>query len=124
VESEREASVRVDRWLCAARVYRSRSLANRACAGGKVRINERPAKAHHALKVGDEVRVSDERGVRILGVAGLAEKRLAAPLARELYEDRSPPPPPREERAGARERGAGRPTKRDRRLLSRLRGKS
>lgn len=116
-------SVRVDRWLCAARVFKSRTGAARACSGGKVHVNEQGVKPHHLLRVGDEVRVTGEEQIRILEVTSLADKRLSAPLARELYEDRSPPPPPREERTGVRERGLGRPTKRDSRLLRRLRGR-
>ena len=57
----------------------------------------------------------------MLEVCALAEKRLSAADARELYEDHSPPPPPRPERVAVRERGAGRPTKRERRELDRLR---
>ena len=56
-------------------------------------------------------------------VKGLAEKRLSAALAQLLYEDHSPPPPPKVERVAVRERGAGRPTKADRRALTRLRGR-
>jgi ribosome-associated heat shock protein Hsp15 len=59
----------------------------------------------------------------VLVVKGVAEKRLSAALAQLLYEDNSPPPPPKEERLAVRERGAGRPTKSDRRALSRLRGR-
>jgi ribosome-associated heat shock protein Hsp15 len=115
-------SVRLDRWLCAARVLKSRTLATQACAGGKVRVNGAIARSHRALRVGDEVRVSRERGPRVLGVVGLADRRQSPAAARELYEDRSPPPPPREPPAGRRERGAGRPSKRDRRALRRLKG--
>jgi ribosome-associated heat shock protein Hsp15 len=75
------------------------------------------------VKVGDVVRCQAPRGLVILEVKKLADKRLSPPLARELYEDHSPPPPPKEERIpiGFRERGAGRPTKADRRALERLR---
>ena len=116
-------SVRLDRWLCAARVFRSRTLAARACDGGKVRLNERGAKPHAPIRVGDEVRVAHERGPRVLEVRALAEKRLSAALAGELYADHSPPPPPRQPRISERAPGAGRPTKRERRLLDRLRGR-
>jgi ribosome-associated heat shock protein Hsp15 len=115
-------SVRVDRWLYAARIFKSRTQANQACAGGHVRVNGSRTKAHHPLRVGDEVHVQKERSLRILEVCALAEKRLSPPQARELYLDRSPPPPPREERVLTRERGAGRPTKRDLRKLRKLRG--
>ncbi|HEX2735131.1 MAG TPA: RNA-binding S4 domain-containing protein [Polyangiaceae bacterium] len=114
--------VRVDRWLVAARLYKSRALAQVACAGGHVRINQQVVKASHILKRGDEVRALSARGELILLVLELAEKRLSAPLARALYDDRSPPPAPKEEKVAIRERGAGRPTKADRRALERLRG--
>ncbi len=118
-------SVRVDRWLCAARVFRSRTQAAEACAGGHVKINDSNVKAHHALRVDDELRVQKSGLLKILEVKALADKRLSAPLARELYEDHSPPPPPREYRpeTPTREQGMGRPTKRDRRDLDRFRGR-
>jgi ribosome-associated heat shock protein Hsp15 len=117
------ASVRIDRWLCAARIYKSRTQAQEACDGGHVRINDHPARSSQPVKVGDVVRCQAPRGLVILEVKKLADKRLSPPLARELYEDHSPPPPPKEERIpiGFRERGAGRPTKADRRALERLR---
>jgi ribosome-associated heat shock protein Hsp15 len=115
-------SIRIDRWLCAARIFKSRTLAGKACDGGLVKVNEEAARSSHLIKPGDEIRANAPRGLTILIVVGIAEKRLSAKLARELYEDHSPPPPPKEERIAVRERGAGRPTKADRRALSRLRG--
>jgi ribosome-associated heat shock protein Hsp15 len=115
--------VRVDRWLCAARVFKSRTQASDACGRGRVLVNQSPVKASHALRVGDEVRAWPERGAVVLEVRALAEKRLAAAAARELYLDHSPPPPPREPRVAVRVRGSGRPTKRERRALDRLKGR-
>ena len=115
--------VRVDRWLAATRVFKSRTLAQQACEAGHVRINDQQARSSHPVKIGDEVRALAPRGTVVLHVKGLAEKRLSAALAQLLYEDHSPPPPPKEERLAIRERGAGRPTKADRRALSRLRGR-
>ena len=114
--------IRIDRWLTATRVFKSRTLAQAACEAGHVRINDVHAKASHLVKIGDEVRAFAPRGTVVLVVKGLAEKRLSAALAQLLYDDHSPPPPPKEERVAVRERGAGRPTKADRRALSRLRG--
>jgi len=114
-------SVRIDRWLCAARVFKSRTQAGDACGAGRVLVNGDAAKASQPLRVGDEVRAQPERGLRILEVLALADKRLSPPAARELYVDRSPPPPPREPRVAIRGRGAGRPTKRERRDTDRLR---
>ncbi len=113
-------SVRIDRWLCAARVFKSRSQATEACGGGHVKLNERNAKPHQPVRVGDLIRARTHDVVRELSVLGLAEKRLSPALARELYEDRTPPPPPREERSAQRERGEGRPSSRDRRALQRM----
>ena len=118
-------SVRIDRWLCAARVYKSRTQATQACVGGRVKVNDESVKPHFALRVGDRVAASTEGGPKVLEVAKLAEKRLSAPLARELYVDHSPPPQPKplRVRAPQRDPGAGRPTKRERRDLDRWRGR-
>lgn len=118
------APVRIDRWLCAARIYKSRSQAQDACEGGHVRINDNAARSSQLVKVGDLVRCTAPRGLVVLEVTKLADKRLGPPLARQLYVDHSPPPPPKEERVvvGLRARGAGRPTKADRRAIQRFRG--
>jgi len=121
--AEVTAQIRIDRWLTATRVFKSRTLAQAACEAGHVRINDAPAKPSALVKIGDEVRAFAARGPVVLVVKGLAEKRLSAALARLLFDDHSPPPPPKEERLAVRERGAGRPTKADRRALSRLRGR-
>ncbi len=113
-------SVRIDRWLYAARIFKSRTQATAACVGGRVKINDSGAKAHQPLRIGDEVRVQTPGALRILLVARFSEKRLGAALARELYEDRSPPPVETQLGAPRHERGAGRPTKRDRRALQKL----
>jgi ribosome-associated heat shock protein Hsp15 len=118
----RPQSARIDRFLHAARAFKSRSDARAACAGGGVLVNGQSVKASHAVRVGDEIRASAPRGPIVWRVLVLAEKRAAPALARTFYEDHSPPPPPREERFPRRERGAGRPTKRERRDLSRFRG--
>jgi ribosome-associated heat shock protein Hsp15 len=117
------AEIRIDRWLTAARVFKSRTLAQAACEAGHVRINDLHAKPSQPVKIGDEVRAFSPRGGLVLVVKGLGDKRLSAALAQLLYDDHSPPPPPKEERVAVRERGAGRPTKADRRALSRLRGR-
>lgn len=117
--------MRVDKWLWAARVYRTRSLAQQACDGGKVDVNGQAAKPSRALRVGDRLRVTLGEWRRELVVAALAERRGPAPEAQALYQDLSPPPPPRALRPAApvvRSRGLGRPTKRERRIQDRLRG--
>jgi ribosome-associated heat shock protein Hsp15 len=116
--------VRIDRWLCAARVFKSRTQATQACVGGKVRVNDDAVKPHYAVRAGDSIRVQGDFGqFRLLEVVELAEKRLSPALAKKLYLDHSPPPPPRPTRMPQRERGAGRPTKRERRDLDRWRNR-
>jgi ribosome-associated heat shock protein Hsp15 len=116
----------VDKWLWAARVFKTRSLASSACDGGKVDVNEQAVKPAKNLRFGDVVQVTLPRGRRrILKVAALDDRRGSATIARALYEDLTPPEPPRLRQASPpwRPPGAGRPTKRERRDLSRLRGR-
>ncbi|MEU3659052.1 RNA-binding S4 domain-containing protein [Streptomyces sp. NPDC032940] len=117
-------SVRVDSWIWAVRLIKTRSLGATACRGGHVRVNGERVKPAYSLRVGDEVRLRHEGRERIVVVKRLIRKRVGAPVAAQCYIDNSPPPPPREAAApaGIRDRGAGRPTKRDRRELERLRG--
>ncbi|MGW3093716.1 RNA-binding S4 domain-containing protein [Streptomyces sp. NPDC001102] len=117
-------SVRVDSWIWAVRLIKTRSLGAAACKGGHVRVNGQNVKPSHSLRVGDEVRLRHEGRERIVIVKRLIRKRVGAPVAVQCYVDNSPPPPPREAVApiGIRDRGTGRPTKRDRRELERLRG--
>ena len=114
---------RVDAWTWAVRLYPTRSAAAAACRGGHVRINDARVKPAHPVRIGDTVRAFTPGGERIVVVTGLLSKRVSAALAVQNYVDRSPPPPPREERPApiTRERGAGRPTKRDRRRIEELR---
>lgn len=115
-------AVRIDSWLCAARIYKSRTIAREACEGGLVKHNGNSVKPSQLVVVGDEVIAQAPRGLVVVDVRSLEAKRQSPQAARELYDDRSPPPPPKEERqiAGVRERGAGRPTKNDRRAIERL----
>ena len=117
-------AVRVDSWISSVRLVKTRSMGATACRGGHVRVNGERVKPAHALRVGDEVRLRHGGRERIVVVKRLIRKRVGAPVATECYIDNSPPPPPRESvaPAGIRDRGAGRPTKRDRRELERLRG--
>lgn len=116
---------RIDAWLWAVRLYPTRSSATDACRGGHVKLNGSNAKPAHTVKPGDTIRALTPGGERIVVVRGLIDKRVGAPVAVEHYEDRTPPPPPKEERpmVAFRERGAGRPTKRERRETDRLRGR-
>ncbi|WP_344600987.1 RNA-binding S4 domain-containing protein [Streptomyces glaucus] len=117
-------NVRIDSWIWAVRLVKTRSLGATACRGGHVRVNGERVKPAHSVRIGDEVRLRHEGRERIVVVKRLIRKRVGAPVAAQCYVDNSPPPPPREAVApiGIRDRGAGRPTKRDRRELERLRG--
>lgn len=115
---------RIDSWLWAVRVVKTRSAATAACRAGHVRVNGERAKAAQPIGAGDEVRVRQDGFDRVLVVRGVIVKRVGAVVAAEYVEDRTPPRPSPEE-AGfvpTRERGAGRPSKRERRDLERLRG--
>jgi ribosome-associated heat shock protein Hsp15 len=118
-------SVRLDKWLWAARVFKTRSLAADACDGGKVDVNAQAAKPAKPLHPGDVVRVTLPQGrYRTLKVMMLGERRGPPRVARVLFEDLTPPEPPRTRLARPPRRlpGAGRPTKRERREIERLRG--
>jgi ribosome-associated heat shock protein Hsp15 len=117
-------SVRIDSWIWSVRLVKTRSTGASACRGGHVRVNGERVKPAYAVRVGDEVRLRHEGRERIVVVKRLIRKRVGAPVAVQCYIDNSPPPPPREAvaPAGLRDRGTGRPTKRDRRELERLRG--
>lgn len=114
-------AVRVDKWLWAARFFKTRSAATEACDGGHVQVNDAPARPARPVKPGDMVRALTPGGRRIVKVVALAQVRGPASVAQALFEDHTPPPPPDEPKV-FRERGLGRPTKKDRRTIERLRG--
>ncbi|ARC57541.1 Heat shock protein 15 [Frondihabitans sp. 762G35] len=116
-------TARVDSWLWAVRLYRTRSAATAACRAGHVRVNGERAKAAQTVRAGDEVRARQDGFDRIVVVEKLLVKRVGAPVAAEALTDLTPPRPPREEVffVPVRDRGTGRPTKRDRREIDRLR---
>ncbi|MFE7977602.1 RNA-binding S4 domain-containing protein [Streptomyces shenzhenensis] len=116
-------TVRIDSWIWAVRLIKTRSLGAAACRGGHVHVNGERVKPAYSVRVGDEVRLRNEGRERIVVVKRLIRKRVGAPVAVQCYVDNSPSPPPREAiaPAGVRDPGTGRPTKRDRRELERLR---
>ena len=113
-------SVRIDQWLWACRMFKTRSQATKACTAGHVTLDGDTAKASKKVEPGMRVEAQCPRGRVVLEVRALGDKRLSAPLARELYIDHTPPAPPKPPPVATRERGVGRPTKRDRRRLARL----
>ena len=123
-------SQRLDKWLWCARFFKSRSLANALLAASRLRMDGSVvAKAHQKVKVGAVLTFPQGPHVRVVKVLSLATRRGPAPEARTLYEDLAPIPerkadsaeaPPPEPSAPSRDKGAGRPTKRDRRAIERL----
>lgn len=116
-------STRVDLWLWAVRIYRTRSAATAACRGGHVRVDGAAAKPATRVRVGSRIDAQVGERTRVLEVVRLIDKRVGAPVAAGCLLDTSPPPPPRDAAAAvfARPAGSGRPTKRDRRALDRFR---
>ncbi len=122
-------ALRLDKWLWFARFFKTRSLATKFCASGRLRANGTVvSKAHHTVRPGDVLTFPIGHHVRVVKIAALGERRGPAPEARLLYEDLAPP----EERdadsqAGLQTRvaprlpGTGRPTKSERRATDRLR---
>ncbi|MBF4633966.1 RNA-binding S4 domain-containing protein [Agreia pratensis] len=121
---EAGSSIRVDSWIWAVRLIKSRSLATSACRAGHVRVNGEKVKAAHSVRVGDEVRLRTPDAERIVVVKRVLAKRVSAAVAAESLTDNTPPPPAREDVpfVPIRDRGAGRPTKRERRDIEKLRG--
>ena len=117
---------RIDKWLWHARVVRTRSAAAALVDGGLVRVNnERVTQPSRPVRPSDVNTVALDRSVRILKVTGYAERRGSATVARGLFEDLTPLPESqaKDPSSGARDDGTGRPTKRERRDIDRLRGR-
>lgn len=117
-------SVRVDSWTWSVRLFKTRSAAAAACRAGHVRVDGATAKPSTPVTIGAEVRVRAHGFEKIVEVTQLVNKRVGAPIAATAYLDHSPPPPSKDVLASLpqRDRGAGRPTKKDRRELDRIRG--
>jgi ribosome-associated heat shock protein Hsp15 len=114
---------RVDRWIWAVRLYKTRSAATAACRGGHVKVNGAAAKPATHVRVGDRVSAKVGDRARDFEVVRVIDLRVGASIAAECVIDHSPPPPAPEEVAPnfVRDAATGRPTKRDRRQLDRLR---
>lgn len=97
-----EGSVRVDAWIWAVRLTKTRSQAAAACRAGHVRVNGERAKPAQALRAGDEVRLRHAGRDRIVVVSKIVKKRVGPPVAAECFVDNSPPPPPRGRRSRSR----------------------
>ena len=113
---------RVDRWLCAVRLAKTRPIATQLCEGGHVRINGHPAKPSTRIRIGDRIEAFIADRERIVEVVRVIENRVGAPVAATCYIDHTPPPPTEDLPPGLEwARGAGRPSKRLRRELDRMR---
>ncbi len=126
-----ESTLRIDKWLWAIRMFKTRSLATTACGSGRVKINGESVKPSKKIKLDEEVTISFGPDKKIVVAKKLIEKRVSYKLAVDCYEDKSPPPTPRDPNklldsaffnfpVAQRERGAGRPTKKERRDIERL----
>jgi ribosome-associated heat shock protein Hsp15 len=122
--------VRIDKWLWAARFFKTRSLAARACELGRIACNGQPAKPAREIKIGDRVSVKNERGDFHVDALALSELRGPASVAQTLYRETEESQEMRMRLAAMRKAmpsvetaREGRPSKRDRREISRLRGR-
>lgn len=111
-------STRVDKWVWAIRLFKTRADATEACRGGHVKVNGKTVKPAAAVTIGDRVQVRVHATDRDVEVAQVIDKRVGAAVAATCYVDHTPPSPEVDRvKVAERERGAGRPTKRDRRRL-------
>ncbi len=120
------AKMRIDKWLWHARFFRTRSLAAKAVDGGHCRVNrERIKKSGYAVRVGDVLTFAQGQNIRVIKIQALADRRGSAPQAVLLYEDLDPPSakPAKDmvDQSPKRDAGAGRPTKRERREMEKVR---
>lgn len=121
--------VRIDKWLWAVRVHKTRSMATNACNAGKVKIAGNNARPSYQLKVGEEVQFTKNRQKHLYRVVKLIDKRVAAPDAQACYEDITPQEwilahlPSAFTGYPKRDKGEGRPTKKQRRDLDKFTGK-
>lgn len=122
--------IRLDVWLDVACLFKTRSEAQKACALGRVALNDQPAKAHRLVQIGDQIVISRPFGHKqTILVQGVADRHVARAEARKLYEDRTPPLSPEEAAVRrverlyrAASRSSGTPDRRVRRELRRLKG--
>lgn len=121
-----QQNIRIDKWLWAVRVFKTRNQAAEACKGGKVKINDTSVKPSREVKLNDIVKIQKGPYTRTLKVIGLLSNRVSARIAEEYADDLTPPEEienlklMREMNYERRDRGAGRPTKKERREIVKL----
>lgn len=124
---DEKKNIRIDKWLWAVRIFKTRSMATNACKKSKVFINETSVKPSHTVKIGDVIKVIHPPITRTFKVIGLLEKRVSAKIAKDFVEEITPAEEFEKLKAirnnplAFREKGTGRPTKRERRKIDRLR---
>ena len=123
-------SVRIDKWLWAARFFKTRSLATRACELGRIQSNGQPAKPAREVKIGDMLRVTNDGGEFQVEVLELSDVRGPAAVAQTLYRETEASREARLKAAAERKAAmqfepmpTGRPSKRDRRRIIQFRGR-
>ncbi|AEX49081.1 RNA-binding S4 domain-containing protein [Corynebacterium diphtheriae] len=123
--AEDAAPVRIDVWVWAVRLLKTRSLSAQACKAGHIKLNGVAVKPSQLVTPGDRVRVWADHRERDVEVVSTVRKRVGAAIAQACYIDHSPPPPPKEILLSMprRDKGAGRPTKKERRDIDRLSGR-
>ena len=120
---------RIDKWLWAVRIFKTRTLATECCKSGKVKINGKSVKPSYLLQIDEIVVVTKNQVQQHLKVLGILDKRVSASIAEECYEDISPKTEQNKietllwKSFEKRENGLGRPTKKDRRIIDRLKNK-
>ena len=121
-----EEKLRIDKWLHAVRIYKTRSIAAEECSKGRVMLNDASCKPSREIKVGDKIRVRKGMIETHYKVKKLSAKRMGAPLVQDFLEDITPLDIVAMQTAAkaygfeTRDRGTGRPTKRDRRMIDKL----
>jgi len=126
LEKNNMDTLRIDKWLWTVRLYKTRALASEACKGGKIKIDGVSAKASREVKVNDVIEIQQPNIKRIIKIIKLNKNRVAAKLVPELIEDLTPTEEfekldmLKQLNAEKRDRGIGRPTKKDRRIISKL----
>lgn len=124
--AEAKNSRRLDQWLWYARIFKTRGAASKFCQAKKIRLDgDLISKAKTPVRIGMMLSFTLDEQIKILKIEALGVRRGPAVEAQSLYDDQSPPPPTKEEKIHnspmLRERGAGRPTKTERRAMERLR---
>ena len=122
-------NTRIDKWLCAVRIFKTRAMATEACSGGKVKINETAVKASRKIQAGDVIQVRKGVVKHLYCIMKIAEKRMGAKLISNFLNDLTPDDElaklksAQKQSIHTREKGQGRPAKRERRMMDQLREK-